>query len=157
MITISGTGVINKIVPKKNFFIVTLEDNSSTIIHLKVPCSYKKLILLNERVNFSGTLDEDGIVETENFSRAYLELLGFSFSSSEEKVFTFSKKGLYFKVDIEAPRFDRCKKTFMFLGKALNEDALNKIIVSLNSKKISFNGIFLKNIPIFKKISSTGL
>ncbi|MFY4796945.1 hypothetical protein ACOTVS_10500 [Aliarcobacter butzleri] len=154
MITMVGTGVIINIQNKNKYKIVTLDDLNGTILYLKLPSSfsYKKVLLLNERVNFLGDLNEDGIVEIKNLSRAYLEPIGFKFSTDNENIFTYVKKGEYIQIEVEAPNFREHKKTFIFLGKIVDDEVLEKVLNYLGGKKISFEGFFRKNIGVLTKI-----
>lgn len=158
MINLYGCGTItaiNKKSGKSPYFLATLSDNSSSAITIKAPYSFKSLMIENERVNFDGYLNEEGIVEVNNLSRAYLEPLGFNFVSSNEVVFSFSSKGLVLKVDVKTPKHSLTHKTFEFLAKAGNNDVLNRLVGVLNNKKISLRGIFKNNVGMLTALGAT--
>lgn len=149
MINFYGAGNISAIKQKRGkspYFIVKLTDHSETEIVLHVPYSFNKILKLNERIIFEGYLNEDGIVKSNQVSRAYLEPLGFNFVSDNEDVFSFTNKGLMLKVDVKAPKYNLTYKTFEFLAKANNNDVLNRLISVLNNKKVSIKGIFRNNV-----------
>ncbi len=149
MINFYGAGNIStmkRIRGKSPYFLITLTDNSETQIVLHVPYSFNKIIKLNERVIFEGYLNEEGIVETKEISRAYLEPLGFNFLSDNEDVFSFSSKGLVLKVDVKAPKYNIKYKTFGFLAKAGNVEVFNRLVGVLNNKKVSLKGVFKNNV-----------
>ncbi|MCT7563300.1 hypothetical protein [Aliarcobacter butzleri] len=147
-----GCGVIQNIKEIKKYILVTLSDKNETIINLQVPYSSKKSISLNERVLFSGNINENGIIVSDFVGRAYLEPLGFNFSTNNEEVFSYSKRGDFIKLDIKAPLFDRTHKTFSLLGKFGSDEVSKRVLSYVESKKVSLKGFMAKNLLVMTSI-----
>lgn len=159
MINFHGTGQICSYKQKgikTPYFMVVLQDNTETSLCLQVPYSFKKIIIENERVTFKGIMNEDGIVEVENLTRAHLEPLGFNFISENEDVFSFTNKGLVLKVDLKTPKHNLTLKTFQFLAKAGNLQVLDRLTGILENKKVSIKGIFKNNVGILTTLETVG-
>lgn len=159
MINFYGTGAITSYKTKSGkspYFLVSIQDNTSTTISLKVPYSLKSLVKENERLCFEGYLNEDGIVEVEKLSRAHLEPTGFNFVSNNENIYSFSNKGLILKVDVKSPKFNLSHKTFEFLAKAGNTEVLKRLIGVLNEGKVSLKGIFRNNVGMITSLEKGG-
>lgn len=161
MINFYGAGKITAYIEKSGkspCFEIILKDNSDTSLKLKLAYSlkFKKIIENGERICFEGYLNEDGIVEAKNIYRAYLEPLCFNFISENEDVFSYSRKGLFLKVDVKTPKHNFTYKTFEFLAKAGNNDVLNRLIGVLNNKNISLKGIFKNNVGMITRLEKRG-
>lgn len=156
--TFYGVGNISSIKEtrgKSPYFLVTIQEQTETKLTLKVPYTYKKLIVIDERVFFEGFMNEDGVVEANEIKRAYLELLGFNFVSKREEVFSFTNKGLFLKVDVKAPRYNLTYKTFEFLAKASSVEVLDRLLGVLKETRISLKGIFKNNVGMITSIEKT--
>lgn len=152
MIRFEGCGVVQRFKEVKKYILVNLSDENDTVLNLKVPYSSKKIISINERLIFGGIINEDGIVVTDFVSRAYLEQIGFRFSTNKEDVFSYQKKGDYIKLDVKAPFFEKTYKTFSLLGKFGSDEVLNRILSCIESKKVSLKGFITKNILVMTSI-----
>lgn len=152
MIRFEGVGTVRRIKEIKKHLLVTLNDENETIINLKVPYSSKKIIILNQRILFSGLINEDGIVVADFVGRVYLEPLGFKFKSNKEEVFSYSKKGEFIKIDIKAPMFEKTLKTFSLLGKFGSDEVSKRILSYIENKKVSLKGFIAKNVLVMTSI-----
>lgn len=152
MIKFTGAGVVQKIKEYKKSILIDLSDNNGTILQIQVPSSNKRIVQINERLLFSGSINQDGIVISDFVSRAYLEPLGFKFSTNKEDVFSYQKKGSYIKLDIKAPLHEKTYKTFSLLARFGSDEVSKRILSFVEEKKISFKGFVTKNILVMTSI-----
>lgn len=155
MINFYGVGYISTIKQKRGkspYFIVKLTDHTETEILLHIPYSFKKILKINERIIFEGYLNEDGIVKSNQVSRAYLEPLGFNFVSDNEDIFSFTNKGLMLRIGVKAPKHNLTFKTFEFLAKARNIEVFERLIETLKSKKVSIKGFITNNVGVITSL-----